>query len=157
MLRGCVWWGQQESTYQVNEVTEVLLDLLRRQTPHQVQSTVELLFSLRQTQITTLMLVLVRLNQTQLWRGRNPHHNIPRMIFWGGVSAAFWKEIKNNSSHRLYFELGPQIPMLLISHGDFILLRWGKSTIQAPHGCCKCGWECGGGKKMENYKATGQN
>lgn len=86
MLRGCVWWGKHDSTYQVNEVTEVLLDLLRRQTPHQVQSTVELLFSLRQTQIKTQLccqplLVLVHLNQTQLCRARNPHHNILGMIF----------------------------------------------------------------------------
>lgn len=36
-------------TYQVNEVTEVLLDLLRRQTPHQVQSTVQLLVILKNT------------------------------------------------------------------------------------------------------------
>lgn len=48
---------EDDSTHQVNEVTEVLLDLLRRQTPHQVQSTVELLVSLQQTQIRTVALV----------------------------------------------------------------------------------------------------
>lgn len=106
MLHGGVWWGKQDSTYQVNEVTQVLLDLLRRQTPHQVQSTVELLFSLWQTQITTqlccqTLLVLVILNQTQLWRARNPHPN--------RMSMALLKEIKNNSSNRLYFELWPVI------------------------------------------------
>ncbi len=37
-------------THQVNEVTEVLLDLLRRQTPHQVQGTVQLLVILKDNQ-----------------------------------------------------------------------------------------------------------
>lgn len=34
-------------THQVNEVTEILLYLLRRQTPHQIQGTIQLLVTLR--------------------------------------------------------------------------------------------------------------
>lgn len=37
------------ATHQVDEVTEVLLDLLGRQTPHQVQSTIQLLVILKHT------------------------------------------------------------------------------------------------------------
>ena len=37
------------ATHQVDEVTEVLLDLLGRQTPHQVQSTIQLLVILKYT------------------------------------------------------------------------------------------------------------
>lgn len=37
------------ATHQVDEVAEVLLDLLGRQTPHQVEGTVQLLLSLKQT------------------------------------------------------------------------------------------------------------
>lgn len=46
-----VWKSVKMITHQVNEVTEVLLDLLRRQTPHQVQSTVQLLVVLKHTNI----------------------------------------------------------------------------------------------------------
>lgn len=35
------------STHQVNEVTEILLYLLRRQTPHQIQGTIQLLVTLQ--------------------------------------------------------------------------------------------------------------
>lgn len=53
-------WQDAETkteTHQVNEVTEVLLDLLRRQTPHQVQGTVQLLVTLKHTQAAETTLI----------------------------------------------------------------------------------------------------
>lgn len=49
MSSGRGWRDRVMVTDQVNEVTEVLLNLLRRQTPHQVQGTVQLLVTLKQT------------------------------------------------------------------------------------------------------------
>lgn len=40
------------NTHQVNEVTEILLYLLRRQTPHQIQGTIQLLVTLRKQEHT---------------------------------------------------------------------------------------------------------
>lgn len=40
--------GTACSTHQVNEVTEILLDLLRRQAPHQIQGTIQLLVTLQE-------------------------------------------------------------------------------------------------------------
>ena len=38
--------AHKQGTYQINQVTEVFLDLLWRQAPHQVQGTVQLLITL---------------------------------------------------------------------------------------------------------------